>query len=73
MKAEKRVLKGYKIKDSTYKKAMKRAIKAKVPLANMIEMFVEAIADGQQVRGIKYEGSTATANALDFIAPRAEN
>ncbi len=46
MKDEKRVLKGYKIKDSIYKKAMKRARKSKIPLASMVEAIVIAYAEG---------------------------
>jgi hypothetical protein len=45
MKDEKRVNKGYKIKDSVYQKAMKKSKKA--ALASRIEEFVEAIADGK--------------------------
>lgn len=37
---EKRVLKGYKIKQSVYDKAMRRAKRDKRPLANLIENFV---------------------------------
>ncbi len=43
---EKRALKGYKIKDSVYRKAMRRAKKNKTNLASKIELWVALYADG---------------------------
>jgi hypothetical protein len=43
---EKRAIKGYKIKDSVYRKAMRRAKKDKTNLANKIELWVALYADG---------------------------
>lgn len=70
MNKEKRVLKGYKIKDSIYQKAKRLADKGDVPLAVIIEAFVTAYADGMQIRAIRYENNTAIGTALDFIAPK---
>ena len=47
MKAnEKRVLKGYKIKDSVYCKAMKRSQKDKGHLSTFIEFVVQCYSEG---------------------------
>jgi len=46
---EKRVLKGYKIKDSIYKKAMKRAKKENHSLSTWIETIVSSYAKGDKV------------------------
>jgi hypothetical protein len=46
---EKRKLKGYKIRESIYKKAMRRANKEKTSLAPKIEKWVSAYASGEQV------------------------
>ena len=40
MKAEKRKVRGYKINDKFYDKAMKRANKEKLSLATLIEVWV---------------------------------
>lgn len=45
-KKEKRVLKGYKVKDSLYKKALRRGQKEKMPLSQLLEKVVEKYADG---------------------------
>ncbi len=47
MKDEKRVNKGYKIKDSIYQKAMKKS--KPTPLATRIEEVVTAIASGSSI------------------------
>lgn len=44
-KIEKRIIKGYKIRESSYKKAMKRASKSKLSLATLIEVWVLAYAN----------------------------
>jgi len=49
MKAEKRVNKGYKIKDSIYQKAMKRAKKEKGQLAVHIEHWVQCYSEGLEI------------------------
>lgn len=49
MKAkEKRKVRGYKIADTKYNKAMKRAGKEKIPLATLIEDIVSGYADGME-------------------------
>ena len=48
-KNEKREIKGYKIKDYIYRKALRRARKEKVPLATRIEEWVCAYAEGLPV------------------------
>lgn len=46
MKANtKRVVKGYKIQDAKYQKAMRRAKKEKLNLATLIEVWVNTYAD----------------------------
>ena len=49
-KPESRLLKGYKIKDTVYQKAKKRATKEKTPLATLIELWVEGYSNGKYVR-----------------------
>ncbi len=49
MKKENRVIKGYKIKDSVYKKAIKRADKEKYPLATQIEDWVTTYSKGLNI------------------------
>lgn len=46
MKKEPRVVKGYKIKQSVYNKAMKRAKKEFIPLATLIEDVINGYATG---------------------------
>ena len=48
-KPEPRLLKGYKIKDTVYQKAKKRATKEKTPLATLIEQWVEGYSSGKVV------------------------
>jgi hypothetical protein len=43
---EKRVLKGYKIRQSTYDKAMRRAKKERLALATLIEGWVRNYSNG---------------------------
>jgi hypothetical protein len=43
---EKRVLKGYKIRNSIYDKAMKRAKKENTPLATLVEEWIRNYANG---------------------------
>jgi len=57
MKAEKRVNKGYKIKDSTYQKAMKRAKKERGQLAVHIEHWVQCYSEGLEIN-INYKPKT---------------
>lgn len=45
MENEKRNLRGYKIKDATYNKAMRRAKKEKTPLATLIEVWITSYAN----------------------------
>lgn len=45
MENEKRKLRGYKVKDATYNKAMKRANKEKTPLATLIEVWITSYAN----------------------------
>ena len=56
-KKEKRILKGYKIKDSVYQKAKKRASKNKVPLATTIENWVTLYSEGHSVGLISISAS----------------
>lgn len=49
-KIEKRKLKGYKVRDSAYEKAKKRAIKEGTHLATMIESAIESYARGSSFR-----------------------
>ena len=53
-KTEKREIKGYKMADSKYRKAMKRAKKEKTALATKIEEWVELYADGHDVGKTSY-------------------
>lgn len=46
---EKRIVKGYKIRQSAYSKAFKRAKKNKVPLATTIENWVSLYGEGYSV------------------------
>ncbi len=46
MKTEKRKVRGYKITDTDYETAMKRARKEKTPLATMIEEVLIAYGEG---------------------------
>lgn len=48
-KKEKRILKGYKIRNSVYAKAIKRASKKNMKLATTIEHWVECFAEGYVV------------------------
>lgn len=50
MKNEARVVKTFKIKESVYKKAMKAAKKNKAFLATEIEKWVDAYANGSEIR-----------------------
>jgi hypothetical protein len=52
---EKRELKGYKVKPSVYRLAMKRAKKEKGHLANLIENVVLCYAYGLDVKATKYD------------------
>ena len=46
---EKRNTRTYKIKDSLYKKAMRRAKKEKYKLANIVEKTIEGYAHGYEI------------------------
>lgn len=48
-KKEKRKVKGYKISDKVYRKAMRRATKGKFALASLIETWVSVYAEGGRV------------------------
>lgn len=48
-KQEKRKLKGYKVKDSLYQKAKRRAIRDKTTLAQIIEEVVVFYASGHRI------------------------
>lgn len=48
-KEEKRLNKGYKVKDSAYRKAIKRGTRDKRPLAQLLESVVEAYANGFEI------------------------
>lgn len=45
---QKRNVRGYKVTDSKYFKAMRRAKKEKIPLATLIEDVVNGYADGME-------------------------
>ena len=55
MNTEKRTNKGYKIKQSIYDKAMRRASREKGALANLIENVVIAYAYGMSIRAETYD------------------
>ena len=58
MKAkEKRKVRGYKITDTAYGKAMKKAAKHKYPLAKLIENIVSAYGEGAVVSATKFENT----------------
>ncbi len=54
MENEKRVIKGYKIKDSVYQKAKEKAIKEGGALAVHIEHWVQCYSEGLEIN-IKYK------------------
>lgn len=59
MKAkEKRKVRGYKAMDKPYFKALKRAEKAKVPLATLLEKVVDAYSDGCNIMAESGEYTT---------------
>lgn len=55
MNNEKRIVKGYKVKPSIYKKAMQRAKKEKGALANLLENVVMSYAYGLDIKATKYD------------------
>lgn len=55
MKNEKRVLKGYKIKDSVYQKALRRGKRTGYSLAYFIEIWVTLFAQGKFVGEMELE------------------
>jgi hypothetical protein len=60
-KQEKRLNKGYKVKDSFYKKAKKRADKEGGTLANILENVVIAYSFGMDIRAVKTKANGAIA------------
>jgi hypothetical protein len=49
MKGQQRIPRSYKVAEAQYKKAMRRANKEKVPLANLVETLICAFGDGADV------------------------
>jgi hypothetical protein len=61
MVTEKRIVRGYKVKPSVYKKAMARAKKEKGKLANLMENVALAYANGLSIKAIRTKENGGTA------------
>lgn len=66
MVTEKRIVRGYKVKPSVYKKAMARAKKEKGKLANLMENVAMAYANGLAIKAVKTKENGGT--ALDIFS-----
>lgn len=66
MNAEKRLNKGYKVKNAFYKKAMRRARKEKGTLANLLENVVIAYSYGLDIKAINLKPGNGI--SIDFFA-----